>query len=73
MYIVSIKTEKRKEEIPDVQQILTTFGEAIDTRLGIHTKNNQGLIIVVYTKENVEEFVEELNTIGSVTANYMEA
>ena len=73
MYIVSIKVEKRNEEIPDVQKVLTNFGEAIDTRLGIHTKDNQGLLIIVYSGENIDEFVEEINSVGSVTANYMEA
>lgn len=73
MYIVSIITKKREKEIPDVQQILTNHGESIDTRLGINLKDNHGLIILVYTGKNVEEFIEDLNSIGSVTANYMEA
>ena len=72
MYIVSIKVEKRHKEVPEIQSILTKYGESIDTRLGIHTKDKQGLIVVVYSKENVEQFVEELNSIGNITSNYME-
>ena len=73
MYIVSIKVEKRDKEVPEIQNILTKYGEAIDTRLGIHTKDKHGLIIVVYSEENIEQFVEELNAIGDVEANFMEA
>ncbi len=72
MYIVSIKTEKRQKEVPEIQQILTEYGESIETRLGVHTKEKQGLIIVVYSEKNVEEFIEKLNSIGTVTVNFME-
>ena len=73
MYIVSINVEKRDKEVPEIQSVLTKYGEAIDTRLGIHTKDKHGLIIVVYSKENVEQFAEELNAIGDVEVNFMEA
>ncbi len=73
MYIVSIKTSKREKEVPNVQQILTNYGEAIDTRLGINLKDNNGLIIVVYSGSKIEEFVGDLNSIESVEVNFMEA
>lgn len=73
MYVVSIKVEKRHSEIPEVQEILTKYGDAIETRLGLHTKEKQGIIIALYNKQNVEQFVEEINSIGEVTANFMEA
>ena len=73
MYIVSIKVEKRESKIPDVQRILTNYGEAIDTRLGVHTKDNQGLIIVLYNKQNINEFIEDLNGIEDIKVSFMEA
>lgn len=75
MYIISIATEKREKEIPDVQEILTEYGENIISRLGIHNckKDNYGLIIIVYDAEDIEEFVEKLNVIKGINVNYMEA
>ena len=75
MYIVSISVEKRQAEIPEVQDILTKFGENILARLGVHNckKEKHGLIIVVYEAENIEEFIEELNTIKNIQVNFMEA
>ena len=73
MYIVSIKVEKRESKIPDVQRILTNYGEAIDTRLGVHTKDNQGLIIVLYNKQNINEIIEDLNGIEDIKVSFMEA
>ena len=71
MYVVSIKVEKRNAEVPEVQEILTKYGDGIETRLGIHTSEKQGIIIAIYSKENVEQFVEEINEIGNVSANHM--
>lgn len=73
MYIVSITVDKRDKEIPDVQSVLTEYGENIEARIGLHNTSKEGLIIVVYNKENVDEFIEELNSIGNVSVNYMEA
>ena len=73
MYIVSIKVEKRESKIPDVQRILTNYGEAIDTRLGVHTKDNQGLIVVLYNKENINDFISDLGKIEDINVKYMEA
>ncbi len=72
MYIVSIKTSKREKEIPNVQQILTNYGETIDTRLGINLKDNQGLIIILYSGNKINEFISDLNSIGSIETSYME-
>ena len=74
MYIVSVSTDARTENIPEVQEVLTQYGKNITTRLGIHNpdKENTGVIIITYVSEDVEEFVETLNSIHDVTANFME-
>ncbi len=74
MYIVSISIEHREKCVPEVQEVLTRYGENISTRLGIHNpeKENTGVIILSYVGENVEEIAEELNGIPEVTANFME-
>lgn len=74
MYVVSISVDSRKENIPEVQEVLTKYGEKISTRLGIHNNINEhnGIIITIYTQNDVEDFVEELNTISGTSVNYME-
>ncbi len=74
MYIVSISIEHREKCVPEVQEVLTRYGENISTRLGIHNpeKENTGVIILSYVGENVKEIAEELNEIPEVTANFME-
>jgi len=75
MYIVSISIDKRAKEIPDVQEVLTKNGGNITTRLGIHDPDEErkGLIIVTYIGENIEEFIEELNSIDElISINFME-
>jgi len=74
MYVISISIDKREQEVPDIQGILTNYGKGVVARLGLHCceEENQGLILVVYKGENIEEFVEELNTINNITVNYME-
>ncbi len=65
MYIVSISVNSRNLVVPEIQNVLTKYGEKISTRLGIHdsTRENRGIIIVSYVEEDVEQFVEELNGI----------
>ena len=74
MYIVGISVEKRTEEIPEVQEVLTKYGKDIDTRLGIHNqeKEKQGVILVTYQGKDVDSFIEELNSIDGTNVNYME-
>ena len=73
MYIVSILINKREEQVPGEQEILTKYGKNITARLGLHKcKDGDNLIVVVYDSEDVEEFVEELNAAGNVSANFME-
>ena len=73
MHIISIMVESRIKEIPDVQKILTAYGENIISRLGLHSigKNKNGLIIVVYDGKNVEEFIDELKKIENISVKNM--
>lgn len=75
MYVVSISVDNRIEDACNVQEILTKYGKNINARLGIQNPkgDNTGIIVVIYTEENIDEFVEELNSIKNVIANYMEA
>ena len=74
MYVVSISIDSRKENVPEVQKILTKYGEKISTRLGIHNNVDEHnvIIIAIYTSSDVEDFVEELNTINGTNVNFME-
>ena len=75
MTIISITVEKRFSEVPDVQSILTKYGKGIVSRLGLHNfdENKKGLILVVYSGDDIENFIEELNNIEGTNVNHMEA
>lgn len=74
MHIVSISVDNRLETIPDVQSVLTKYGKNIITRLGIHDPDKlyKGIVIISYIGDNIEKFVEELNTLKDVDINFME-
>lgn len=73
MQIIAISVTKRVKEVPEVQQILTKYGENIISRLGLHNlgENKKNLIIVVYEGENVEEFITKLKEIEKVEVSTM--
>lgn len=74
MQIISISVDNRVKEIPEVQDILTEYGNDITARLGIHNpkKENQGVVIVAYIGEKVDQLIEDLNAIQGVDINDME-
>lgn len=73
MHIISITIEKRIKEVPEVQKILTEYGDNIISRLGLHDigENKSGLIIIVYEGTNVEEFIKKLKQIEKIQINIM--
>jgi hypothetical protein len=73
MYIVSVKVATRQLEVPRLQEVFTKFGSSIDTRLGMNTGDEKGLIVLVYSNDDVQNFVEEINAVGDVSASFMEA
>lgn len=77
--IMIILVDTRKEEAPQVQKILTTWGCLIKTRLGLHDGvldncSNSGLIILelVGEKEKQEELAGRLNALPGVKAKLVE-
>ncbi len=75
MKVITISVDKREKEVPDVQAILTKYGEEIHSRIGYHNieKDRKGLIVIIYTGEHSKEFCEELNEINNIKINCIEA
>ncbi len=74
MKVITISVDKREKEVPDVQAVLTKYGEEIHSRIGYHNlqKDRKGLIVIIYTGKNSEKFCEELNEISNVKVNCIE-
>ncbi len=73
--LVIIKNANREESATRMQQLLTDFGCYIKVRLGLHDVpadvcSPSGLIIleVVAEKAQIEELVDQLNSLPDVTA-----
>lgn len=73
MHIVSITVKERNDEVPEVQKVLTKYGKNIISRLGLHNtgKNKQGLIIIVYEGQDVQNFIDELEKIEKIDVKSM--
>lgn len=73
MQIISITIEKRKQTVPEIQEILTKYGDEIHSRIGLHTvEDKKEFIIIAYTGKHVEDFVKELKENENVKINYMQ-
>ncbi len=77
--LMIVLVDTRKEEAPQVQKILTTWGCLIKTRLGIHDGvlencSNTGLIILelVGEKEKQVQLAERLNVLPGVKAKIVD-
>ena len=73
--LVAIKVEKRENDAGEVQKLLTDFGCSIKVRLGLHDVPSDacspsGLIVleVVADDKELEDFINSLNAVTSVTA-----
>lgn len=68
--LMGIVIENRKETAPEVQKILTEYGDIIRMRMGFHedTENNEGFIILTLKDDDkqIEKFVDELKKINQV-------
>lgn len=78
--IMSVSINSRIEEATHVQEVLTKKGSIIKTRLGIHdavgsSNTNHGLLLLhLQGNENeIEALHHDLNAIGDVNANMMDA
>lgn len=74
MHIIAISIKERTEDVPDVQKVLTKYGNSIVSRLGLHDigEKKKNLILIVYDGENIEKILEELNQIKRITVNTTE-
>jgi metal-responsive CopG/Arc/MetJ family transcriptional regulator len=75
--IISVVLERRNEEAPSFQEILTRHGCIIKIRLGVHEIEgcaNKGLIILVVrgSKEEVDNLVNDLKNEPTVKTNLLE-
>lgn len=76
--ILGISVDERNEHAVEIQKVLTKYGCEIMARLGlpqqgVNSCTNKGLLIlqICANEDCLDEIVEELNTIKSVTAQYM--
>ncbi len=74
-----VLVDKRKEEAPTVQKILTGWGCVIKTRLGLHEGvldkcTNSGLIILelVGDRDKHQELTRKLDVLSGVRAKLVE-
>ncbi|ADL12667.1 hypothetical protein [Acetohalobium arabaticum] len=75
--VMAILIDKRTNSAPKVQEILTTYGSIIETRLGIHETDDsqeEGLILLVLRddKEEISNLADELKEVTGVKVNTME-
>jgi len=75
--IISVLLERRNEEAPTFQEILTKHGCIIKIRLGVHELEgcaNKGLIILVVrgSKEEVNNLMNDLKDEPTVKINSLE-
>lgn len=67
--IIGILVESRAEHAPDLQEIITRYGEDIICRMGIPSPSkDNGLITLVYKGDlkHAEEFQQELQAMPGV-------
>jgi len=73
--VMSVLTNKRIQNVNDMQQVLTDSGCIIKTRLGIHDAgedfcSNEGLIILhlIGSEDEISQLEEKLNDIPGIKA-----
>lgn len=73
-HIMAIKINPRTRFAPKVQEILTEYGNIINTRIGLHesSNNNQAGLIILNLSFEIEQdmldLMTSLNTLDGVTA-----
>ena len=75
--VISLVLEKRTEDAPDVQDVLTRNGCLIKVRLGIHDVkgcSDNGLILLVVEGDDqeVQTFISDLKQFPRVRVNHMD-
>jgi hypothetical protein len=70
--IMIIKTQKRRDNVPSLQKVLTDFGCLITMRLGLHEAGNvcsdEGLIILhlIDDESEIKSFEEALTKLDHI-------
>ncbi|MFA5385387.1 MAG: hypothetical protein WC364_12150 [Eubacteriales bacterium] len=76
--IMVVRVNYRSKSAADIQNIFTKYGCSIKVRLGLHEAGDvcseDGLIILQLTdsKDEIEAFNNELNSVDGIKANTME-
>lgn len=71
--IVGIVVENRADRADEVQNIITQYGDAIISRMGVPSPDRyQGIITIAMEADRarVSEFINELELIEGVNASY---
>lgn len=78
-YIIGVRMDNRIDNAVKFQETLTKNGCRIKIRLGLHEVSdeacsNDGLIVLqpYGNKEDVEDLVDELNSLEGITARYID-
>jgi len=78
-YIIGIRMDNRVANAVKFQEVLTRNGCKIKTRLGLHevsedSCSNDGIIVLqpYGSKKDVEDLVDELNSLEGITARYID-
>ena len=78
-YIIGIRMDNRVANAVKFQEVLTRNGCKIKTRLGLHevsedSCSNDGIIVLqpYGSKKDVEDLVEQLNSLEGITARYID-
>ncbi|AGB41210.1 hypothetical protein Halha_1264 [Halobacteroides halobius DSM 5150] len=72
--IVALQLDERGDFAPDMQKILTKYGDNIKTRIGLHNySDDQGLILLQFSGQSnsLAEFKAEVNNINSLSYKAM--
>ncbi|GAB6098290.1 hypothetical protein JCM16358_01690 [Halanaerocella petrolearia] len=72
--IVALQLDERGDFAPEMQEVLTKYGDNIKTRIGLHNySDDQGLILLQFSGQSnaLTEFEEEVNNIKSLSYKAM--
>jgi len=75
-HLMGIVVDRRKTQAPNVQEVLTKYGDIIKSRIGLHegyTDENNGFIILTLlnSEEKIKELKSELCELDGVKAKAM--
>jgi putative iron-only hydrogenase system regulator len=76
LFIMGILIDKREKSAPNVQEILTQYGDSIVSRFGVHDPGEEehGLITLTVSdnQERVEALSQKLEHLDGVTSKWVQ-